>query len=519
MRSITTILVFLLLLCGSAGAQTAAELALIKEKAEKGDAESQYQLGEYYLDGSHGMPLKDAIAWINKAAEQGLAKAQYKMGYAHTCLWVKPASEEEAMRWYRLAAAQGNVDAFSRLALAAIKLAKEAYLKEDQAAFKEHRRVAMEWYTKAAEAGDRGAQFELAEMYNRMNDFGRSENSRRHGVTDADCDFEAAMKWYLKAAKSKYPHPGAMYRIGMLYLEGKGVTQDTQTAIKWLELASKGGAGWATEELTSLYRSGKLAPKNIAKALELLRAEAESGSHSANRELGLMYYFGEEVPIDFSLAFKYLSAAIERPTGSWDGNVYNILGHFYEEGKVTPRDLDKAFKYHLIGAKAGIPTGQFSVAFAYQFGKGTKINYTEAANWYRLAAEGGITAAQANLGAILMAGIGEVRPDPIEGLKWYKKAAVSGNERAQMGLAIAYHTGHGAPKDYVEAYAWANLAAASGKIERGKELREDIEAKLSPAQISEGQQRSRELNRLINDELENLKQIQKAIELRERMGA
>ena len=519
MRSLPAFLSCIVLACATLSAQTAAELALIKDKAGKGDAESQYQLGEYYMDASHGVPLKDAIEWIKKAAEQGLAKAQYKMGYANTCLWVQNASEAEATRWYLLAASQGNVDSFTRLAMAEVNRAKEAFLRDDKVKYMQFRAEAMKWYTKAAEGGDRGAQFELAEMYNRMNDFGQSENSRRVGVTDADCDYESAMKWYLKAAKSKYPHPGAMYRIGMLYLDGKGVPQNTETAIKWLELGAKGGAGWASEALTDLYRSGKATKKNTARALELLNKEAERGSHEAHRDLGLMYYYGEEVARDFALAYKHLSAIAESPLGTWDAQVYNALGHLYEDGKVTPQDLEKAFKYHLIGAKAGYPTGQFSVGYAYQFGRGTKVDFVEAVQWYRLSAENGVTQAQINLAALLMLGKGTVSAEPIEGFKWYKKAAVSGSDRAQMGVAISYYTGRGAPKDYVEAYAWANLAAASGKVERSKELREDIEAKLSPEQIAEGQQRSKELNKLINEELDGLKQLQKAIELRERMGA
>lgn len=515
MRSLPAFLSWILVTCATLSAQTAAELALIKDKAGKGDAESQYQLGKFYL----GKDLKEAGAWYRKAADQGYAKAQAEMGVFNKNGWIDGASPAEAKRWWLLAAAQGDADACSSLALDAQRQSLEARIKGNATLQKQFRDEALRWYTKAAEAGDRGSQFELGEMYNRMNDLGQSGKTRPYGITDADCDFESAMKWYLKAAKSKFPHPGAMYRIGMLYLEGQGVPQNTETAIKWLELGAKGGAGWASEALAELYRSGKATKKNTARALELLNKEAERGSHEAHRDLGLMYYYGEEVSRDFALAFKHLSAIAESPTGTWDAQVYNALGHLYEDGKVTPQDLDKAFKYHLIGGKAGYPTGQFSVGYAYQFGRGTNVDYVEAVQWYRLSAENGVTQAQINLAALLMLGKGAVSADPIEGFKWYKKAAVSGSDRAQMGVALSYYTGRGAPKDYVEAYAWANLAAASGKVERSKELREDIEAKLSPEQIAEGQQRSKELNKLINEELDSLKQIQKAIELRERMGA
>jgi TPR repeat protein len=519
MRSLPAFLSWILLTSSTLSAQTAAELSLIKEKAGKGDAESQYQLGEYYLDASHGVPLKDAIEWIRKAADQGLAKAQYKMGYANTCLWVQNASDAEATRWYLLAASQGNVDSFTRLAMAEVNRAKEAFLRDDKVKYMQFRAEAMKWYKKAAEGGDRGAQFELAEMYNRMNDFGKSENSRRVGVTDSDCDYESAMKWYLKAAGSKHPHPGAMYRIGMLYLEGKGVPQDTETAIKWLELASKGGAGWASEELTNLYRSGKETKKNVSRAIELLNEQAERGSKTAHRQLGMMYYFGDEVPTDDNLAFKHLSALLEAPGPHFDGQVYSILGHMYELGKVTPRDLDKAFRYHKVGAEAGLTTSQFSLAYAYQLGRGTKLDLVEAVRWYKLAAEEGLPIAQVNLGKILMNGGPGIEADPVEGFKWTKTAAMAGYGHAQVGLAIHLYYGNGAPKDFVEAFAWANIASASGKVERARELRDEIESKLDRAQLAEAQKRSKEINVLIEQESESSRKRQSVRELRERKGA
>lgn len=519
MRSLPAFLTCILLSCASLSAQTSGDIVAIKAKAEKGDAESQYQLGEYYLDASHGVPLKDAIAWINKAAEQGLAKAQFKMGYANTCLWVQNASEAEANRWYLLAAAQGNVDSFTRLAMAEIKRAKDALLRDDKAKFMQFRAEAIKWYTKAAEGGDIGAQFELAEMFNRINDFGQSENSRRVGVTDSDCDFVSAMKWYLKAAGSKHPHPGAMYRIGMLYLEGKGVPQDTETAIKWLELGSRGGAGWASEALTNLYRSGKGTKKNISRAIELLKEQTERGDTSVHRQLGMMYYFGDEVPADHDLAFKHLSSVIATPGQHFDGPVYSILGYMYEAGKGTPRDLDKAFKFHKIGAEAGQTTSQFSLAYAYQLGRGTKLDLIEAVRWYKLAAEEGLPIAQVNLGKILMNGGPGVEANPVEGFKWTKAAAMAGYGHAQVGLAIYLYSGNGTPKDFVEAYAWANVAGASGKVERAKELRDEIESKLDRAQLAEAQKRSKQINELIEQESDDFQKRQRVRELLERRGA
>jgi TPR repeat protein len=309
-----------------------------------------------------------------------------------------------------------------------------------------------------------------------------------------------------------------MYRLGMIYLEGKGGEVDIEIAIKWLELASQGGANLANDALAEIYRSGKGVPKNPAKALTLLRQAAENGMYKAQLELGLMLFYGDGVERDEAEAYKLLNEYVT--DRSWpDPRALNALGHMLDDGKVTPKDPERAFKYHLLGAEAGLITSQFSVAYAYQTGRGTKLNLVEAVKWHREAAEEGLPIAQCNLGKILMSGGLGVAADPVEGFSWSLRAAMSGLSEAQMGVAIHLYTGTGTPKDYVEAYAWANIAAAGGNVARAKELRDEIEMKLDPAQLAEAQKRSKTLNEKIAEEVIGSHRRQRAKELLERKGA
>lgn len=73
----------------------------------------------------------------------------------------------------------------------------------------------------------------------------------------------------------------------------------------------------------------------------------------------------------------------------------------------------------------------------------------------------------------------------------YRISAEQGNAIGQMYLADCYVSGNGVIKDEVEAYAYYNLAGISipyAKVQLAK-----LEAKLSRAEISAGQARSREL--------------------------
>ena len=60
-----------------------------------------YQAGEY----------AEAVKWFRLAAEQGDADAQRVLGYMYYEGEVIPENDAEAVKWYRLAAEQGNAEA------------------------------------------------------------------------------------------------------------------------------------------------------------------------------------------------------------------------------------------------------------------------------------------------------------------------------------------------------------------------------------------------------------------------
>ena len=106
-------------------------------------------------------------------------------------------------------------------------------------------------------------------------------------------------------------------------------------------------------------------------------------------------------------------------------------------------------------------------------------------------AEEGYSYAQYNLGVMYANGEG-VPEDDAEALKWFRLAADQGNARAQFNLGNMYYEGDGVPRNDVTAYAWWNIAAASGH-EGAISNRSIIEARMTPAQITEAQQLSTEI--------------------------
>jgi len=112
-----------------------------------------------------------------------------------------------------------------------------------------------------------------------------------------------------------------------------------------------------------------------------------------------------------------------------------------------------------------------------------------------VSAKQGDADAQYNLGIMYERGQGATQDDA-EAVKWYRKAAEQGHARAQGLLGLMYHQGLGVPQDYLQAHMWYNLSASRSPLDEtfntAAKGRDEVAAKMSPAQISEAQKLARE---------------------------
>ena len=98
--------------------QYAGEVNALRDKAEKGDAEAQCQLGVIYFNGKAvKMDKSQAVKWYRKAAERGHAEAQNYLGVCYSEGEGVAKNDREAVRWFKKAAAKGNREAQYNLAI------------------------------------------------------------------------------------------------------------------------------------------------------------------------------------------------------------------------------------------------------------------------------------------------------------------------------------------------------------------------------------------------------------------
>lgn len=163
------------------------------------------------------------------------------------------------------------------------------------------------------------------------------------------------------------------------------------------------------------------------------------------------------------------------------------LGNPLARGRAMLRDGRPAEAAHafLAAARAGLPDGAFELARLYDTGRGLVRSPSDAAYWYRRAAEQGHVGAQSRLGVMLLAGApaplgfdggqpalsglfpngGSLTADPEGARDWVRKAAEAGDTNAQATLGYMLAAGIGGPADPMEAFTWYSKAAATGHAE------------------------------------------------------
>ena len=141
----------------------------------------------------------------------------------------------------------------------------------------------------------------------------------------------------------------SQYRLGMHYLNGRGVLRNETKAATWFTHAAETGHADAQFMLATAYATGRGVAPDPARALVWYRKAAEVGQPRAQSQLGDAYMHGRDVPKD-------------RMWGArWTG----------------------------MAAEQGLATAQFQLAALHSHGLGVPSSWFTATVWLRRAELGG----------------------------------------------------------------------------------------------------------------------------------
>ena len=129
---------------------------------------------------------------------------------------------------------------------------------------------------------------------------------------------------------------GALYRLGVMYKFGKGVTKDYSEAVKWWRLSADQGYAKAQNALGNENQIGRAALQDYVEAGKWYQLAASQGLAVAQVSLGLMHKQGKGFPQNNVMAHMWFNIA------SAEGN--NIAGELRDETarQMTSEDISKA---------------------------------------------------------------------------------------------------------------------------------------------------------------------------------
>jgi TPR repeat protein len=413
-------------------------LACFTQAADLGLPEAHLALGEAVAQSAGPVDIASALASYQKAADLGSPAAQYALANLLVRGVGCEPSLDEALRWYRQAAAQNHPAAQVALErMQGVRTVRSSVRPKRRPATIERRRNVERWIH-AAQIGDADARFHVALMFD-------------EGL-GVPIDTQEADKWCWAAAQQG--HAGAQCAVGRR-LEAQG----DDVALDWYRKSADQGDADALFAMGRLGLSGSAGSLDAFDGLAGYVAAAQSGHAKSLAVLGELF-LGNMVSIGLS--------CITRAANLGDAqSQFRLAEHLYA-GREQGRNAAQALKWFRGAADLGHAAAQCALAGFYLRGEVVVQDSTQALHWYQKAADQGDAMAQWNLGALFASGTQALEQDLKQAFHWCHEAANQGFVPAQATLgtlnarmnnlkAATHHWGHAAAQGDPEAQF--NLAA------------------------------------------------------------
>lgn len=120
-------------------------------------------------------------------------------------------------------------------------------------------------------------------------------------------DLRRAFQVFQKSAENG--DASAQNMLGMMYLDGEGVSTNKVLGARWVERSARQGNMIAEGVLGRLYMDGEGVQKNYTTAAMYLERAAAKNYAAAQSNLGILYYFGNGVRLDKTKGLELLHKA------------------------------------------------------------------------------------------------------------------------------------------------------------------------------------------------------------------
>lgn len=492
-------------------------------KAQNGDPEAQYELGQAYVWG-RAVPrdFEQSAYWLRKAARAGNMQAQSYLG-SFSLLLNDYVSLEESRQWLEKAALQGDAGSLSMLIYGYLMGLDNGYDKYERS-----HAQAVKWLKVGVAKGDKSSLIMAAPLFamgvlephddnyavgllikaaliknendsytnaHVMSDVARLYIDKRisveipettqlppppntdTGEINADTqNYADAAKWYYQAAL--LGHAESQYYLARLYEDGLGIAQNRAEADHFYALAfeqmeKNNNHPYYLYPLADMYARGRGTAVNITEALTALQK-----LYTEDRGelwLGGDTIFYRDAARELAAEIDKTATKAQKKAANWDTGGFI----FYNNGQ--PFD----FETTLQKAAEGDNNARYELAARYLEGVGVKPDYRQALHWLTLVAESGDPKAMYALATASLFNDNGYGPEA-QDIKWYIKSAQAGYAPAQHWLSMIYESGWSIERDFVQSYYWAARNYLNpAKLYDDKHILERQQKDMTPQQLEE----------------------------------
>ncbi len=219
--------------------------------------------------------------------------------------------------------------------------------------YRNHPAAALRWWRLAAKEGNASAMISLAADYYAGND-GLPRNRK------------LAARWYRRAARAaragaRRGDAAAENSLGWLYLHGRGgLPHNDALAARWFRRSAHQHFAWGmTNYGWMFYKGWGGLPHSNARALAWYLRGAKAGDATAQNNLAWTYLTGEGAKPDIAKGRYWLQ--LSNAVASYD-----TRGYLYKHGRGGfPQDQAKAEQWFLLGARRGNNVCENDLAWFY----------------------------------------------------------------------------------------------------------------------------------------------------------
>ncbi len=268
-------------------------------------------------------------------------------------------------------------------------------------------------------------------------------------------DIQKACEYYRKAAE--LGQPDAAVRMAWYQVQLNDDAKSHEDALKRVSEYSQKNNTLAKVSEACMLAAGFGGAGRVAEGVETLRKMSEAGVSQAEYIMGTFYLEGLLVPKDPAKAFQLLSRAADKGLPGAQLN----LGICYSYGIGTPPSPGLAFGWYLKSAENGDMEAEHNIGNAYLKGRGVNEDFEKAAYWLRKSARHGKVESMTALGMALIKDP-QTPEQAKEGVALLQQASGLGDPLGRYGLSHLYLEGRLLPFDFQKGLYLLRASADAG---------------------------------------------------------